>query len=85
MNVKTLLWAIVGGVAITLLTGLLSNTPEPWVGATFYGYPMPWLTRLVLAPEYLPWKIDALGLIVDLVAWFAVTGVALFGLARLKK
>lgn len=85
MNVKTLLWSITGGVAVTVLTGLVPNSPYPWLGATFYGYPLQWLTKLILAPEYFPWRINPTGLIADLITWWAVTAAALFALARIKK
>jgi len=85
MNVKTLLWSIIGGVAITVLTGLLPNSPYPWLGATFYGYPMQWLTKSVLSPEYFPWRIIPTGLIADLFAWWTVILAALFALTKVKK
>ena len=74
MNATILLSAIIGGVAITLLTGLFFNrekllllvsntTPVPEV-VQLYGYPFPWL---VMAPEYFPWRIDVLNLVADVV------------------
>jgi hypothetical protein len=61
-----------GGIAITLLTGLYPI--ETRLGATMYGLPVAWLVRRVTAPEYGPWYIDWLGLIVDVLVW---TGVVL--------
>jgi len=84
MKVKIVLAAILGGVIVTLLTGLISNTPPMLLGATHYGHPFAWLTRLVLAPEYFPWRIDVSTLIADIVIWTLVIGVILFLFWRRK-
>jgi len=84
-KVKTLLLSVLGGVVVTLLTGLVSNTPEAWLGATFYGYPLRWLTRLVLAPEYFPWRIDPASLIVDIIVWTAAVMAVVFVVTKVKK
>jgi len=85
MMVRILFWSILGGVVITLLTGLVSNTPATWVGAVLYGYPLAWLSRLVLAPEYFPWRIDWANLILDILVWVTIIRIALFMLTRPKK
>jgi len=84
MKVKIILAAILGGVIVTLLTGLISNTPPMLVGATHYGYPFAWLTRLVIAPQYFPWRFNILTLIVDIVIWTLVIGIILFVFSRRK-
>jgi hypothetical protein len=76
--------SLVGGVVITLLTGLLSNMPAPLLGSEHYGYPLPWLFRLILAPEYFPWRVDVMALVVDVVIWTIVIGVVLFVLTKIK-
>lgn len=76
-----LLSSIIGGLIITLLTGLISNTPPMLVGATHYGYPFAWLTRLVLAPEYFPWRVNALTLVADMIVWAVIIGIVLRVLA----
>jgi hypothetical protein len=78
MNVKILVPIMVGGLVIALLTGLVSNTPPMLVGATHYGLPLAWLFRLVIAPEYFPWRVDIARLLVDTVVWAAVVAVVLF-------
>lgn len=83
--VRILFWSILGGVVITLLTGLVSNTPAMWVGAALYGYPLAWLLRLVLAPEYFPWRIDWVNLVLDILVWVTIVRIALFMLMRPKK
>lgn len=84
MNVRLLLYAVIGGVIVTLLTGLIINTPPMLVGATHYGHPFAWLIRLVLAPEYYPWQVDVLNLVADIIVWTAVVGVVLLILGRRK-
>jgi hypothetical protein len=54
---------------VTFLTGLVENTLSQGLGATWYGFPAGWLYRLVLGPEYYPWRMDALGLILDVLFW----------------
>ena len=85
MNVKVVVSAIVGGVVITLLTGLIPNMPEMLVGATWYGYPLAWLSRLVLAPEYFPWRADSFNLAADIVFWVVILGVVLFIAKKVRK
>lgn len=81
---KIVILSLIGGVVITLLTGLLLNMPAPLLGAEHYGYPLPWLFRLILAPGYFPWRVDVVALVVDLVAWTIVIGVALFAWSKIK-
>jgi hypothetical protein len=78
MNVKILISVVIGGLAIALLTGLVSNTSPMLMGATRYGLPMAWLFRLVIAPEYFLWRVDIARLLADTAVWAAV--VASFAL-----
>jgi hypothetical protein len=80
LKTKTLVFAIIGGVIITLVTGLINNTPEMLVGAVYYGYPLAWLEMLVIAPQYFPWVVRPLRLILDIVVWAIVAWVILFAL-----
>jgi len=82
MATKTVIYSVIGGVVVTLLTGLISNTPAMLVGAMHYGYPLAWLVRLVLAPEYFPWRVNVPNLIVDLVIWIIIAGMAVTVLTR---
>ena len=82
--IKILIFSLIGGVLITLLTGLLSNTPALLLGAEHYGYPFAWILRLVLAPEYFPWRVDTLALAADVVIWTIPVGVALFAWAKIR-
>jgi hypothetical protein len=80
MIAKLVMFSVVGGVVATLLTGILKNTVL--LGAEHYGYPMAWLIRLVLAPEYFPWRVNMLNLIVDLVFGTVIAGIVVAVLMR---
>jgi len=77
--------AVAVGVAITLLTGLIENTPNMLVGAVHYGYPLAWLVRMIVAPEYNPWAVRPMGLVIDLVVWSAVIFVILYAATLSRK
>jgi hypothetical protein len=81
---KIVILSLIGGAVISLLTGLLLNMPAPLLGAEHYGYPLPWLFRLILAPEYFPWRVDLAGLLGDVAVWTIVVGVALFAWTKIK-
>lgn len=85
VELKKVLIAVVGGVAITLVTGLMSNTPAMLVGATWYGYPLVWLIRMVVAPEYFPWKVEIVGLLADIVVWTLIVLIILMVAMRKPK
>jgi hypothetical protein len=86
MNGKKIFVVSVGlGIAATLLTGLADLTPYGLVGARWYGFPATWLRYLVIAPQYNPWKVDAVGLVVDIVLWSAVIGLVLRGVLGPKR
>ncbi|WP_455367306.1 hypothetical protein [[Eubacterium] cellulosolvens] len=78
MNLKKIFFPILGGVGITLLTGLFSNMTLMLVGASHFGYPLAWLVRLILAPEYFPWRVNVVNLIVDVAFWSAIIGFIWF-------
>ena len=85
MATKTVIYSVIGGAVVTLLTGVISNTPAMLVGAMHYGYPLAWLMRLVLAPEYFPWRVNVPNLVVDLVIWIIIVGMAVTVLTRRRK
>jgi len=82
---KLLVLAAIGGIVVTLLTGLLENTPEMLVGAVWYGYPLAWLVRMVVAPQYFPWVLRPLRLIADLVFWAVIVAIVLLAYTKTKK
>lgn len=70
--VKTVVLAVAIGIVITLLTGLIDHTPEGLMGAAWYGFPLAWLVRMVVAPQYNPYVVRPLRLVADIVAWTIV-------------
>jgi hypothetical protein len=84
-SIKTLVFAIIGGIVITLLTGLINRTPPMLVGAVYYGYPFAWLEMLVIAPQYFPWVVRPVRLILDIVVWTIVVWVILFVVSKIRK
>jgi hypothetical protein len=64
--------SIAVGAALALLTGLVDVTPPGLVGATWYGLPLPWLYRLVVAPQYNPWNVNSISLILDIGFWCVI-------------
>ncbi len=84
-SLKLLALAAIGGIVITLLTGLVENTPEMLVGAVWYGYPLAWLVRIVVAPEYNPWVPRPLRLIADIVFWTIIVAIILFAYTKMRK
>jgi len=80
-----LLISILGGVLVTLLTGLFPTTPPLLVGATWYGFPLAWLIRMIVAPEYNPWRIELLNFFADIVIWFVIVAIVVFAVERLRK
>jgi hypothetical protein len=86
MNVTNrLLVSILGGELLTLLTGLVPNTPPMLVGAEHYGFPLAWLLRLVIAPEYNPWRMDLPNFFADIVVWSVIVFVIVFVLEKTRK
>lgn len=85
MNLKIILCSIIGGVIVTLLTGLILNTPPMLAGATHYGFPFAWLTRLMIAPEHFPWRVNVLNLIADIIILAIIVGIILSFLTKVKK
>jgi hypothetical protein len=84
-HLKTIIFALIGGVVITLVTGLLDHTPEMLVGAVYFGYPFAWLEMLVVAPQYFPWVVRPVRLVLDIVVWTIVVWVILFVVFRTRK
>jgi hypothetical protein len=80
---KILALAAVGGIAVTLLTGLLGNTPEMLVGAVWYGYPLAWLVRIIV-PGF-PYVVRPLRFLVDILFWTVIAGIILFAYTKIRK
>jgi len=80
-----LLVSILGGELLTLLTGLIQSTPPMLVGAEHFGFPFAWLFRLVIAPQYNPWRMDLLSFFADIVVWSVIVFVIVFVLEKARK
>ena len=80
-----LLVSIFGGEIITLLTGLFSNTPQMMVGAEWFGSPLAWLIRMIVAPEYNPWRIEFVNFLADVVVWSVILLVIVFIVEKVRK
>jgi hypothetical protein len=77
----TVVASLAAGIVAALLTGLIDVTPSGLVGATWYGYPLTWLRRLIIAPQYYPWRFDWFNLVLDAAFWCAVAvAIGLSGL-----
>lgn len=84
-NSVILVISTVSGLVLTLISGLTPSTPQGLVGAGWFGYPFTWLYRLVLAPQYNPWRFNAAGFVSDLVVYAVlIAAVLLFTRATLK-
>ena len=82
---RRLVVSILGGVIIALLTGLFSNTPEMLLGAEHYGIPFAWLIRMIVAPEYNPWRIEFLNFLADVVVWSVILFVIVLIVEKIRK
>ncbi|MDE1833476.1 MAG: hypothetical protein KGH58_03600 [Candidatus Micrarchaeota archaeon] len=74
--------SVIGGVIIALLTVLVNSTPGGLVGATWYGWPESWLIRMVVAPQYNPWNVQWVGLVVDAIVWIVIVAIVMLAANR---
>jgi len=85
MNMKRLALAVIGGVAITLLTALINHSPACtriacMVGEVYNGYPLAWLEMLAGAS----WFVRPVRLVVDVVAWTIGAWIVIFGVSKVR-
>jgi hypothetical protein len=83
MDRKIIIGALIGGIVITLATGLV-EAPS-MMGATNYGYPFVWLTQLIIAPEFFPWRIHPVRLVLDVIVWSVPVWIILYVVMRKKR
>lgn len=92
LNTKRMvIFSVVGGVVISLLTGLVPNLEKSpdLMGEVWYGYPVAWLMRVV--PESLrefwprPYEVEFLPLVVDSIAYTIGLGALLFSTRIAKR
>ena len=72
--------SIIYGSAITLITGFFTH--KILIGATWFGYPLHWLVRMVVSPEYFPYKIVWLNFIIDIIIWSVIVFIILVVIFR---
>ncbi|HVA83190.1 MAG TPA: hypothetical protein VNF06_03440 [Candidatus Aquilonibacter sp.] len=84
MDTKFAIESIVGGVVITAITGLYNNMTG-LIGATPYGFPATWIRWLAVGPQYSPWQVDPVGLVIDLVVWIVVVAIILAVIKKYRK
>jgi len=82
---KSLILAVIGGGVITLLTGLISHSPECTrvacvAGDIYDGYPLAWIEMLVGAP----WFVRPFRLLIDIVTWTIGVWVVMFGVSKVR-
>lgn len=82
---RLVMFAVIGGVMATFLTGLIENTPTGLVGAVWYGYPLAWLIRMVVAPQYSPWVVEPFQLILDIILWTLIIAIVIFAYTKIGK
>ena len=85
MNKMIIVFSIIGGIIVTLVTGLILNTPPMLVGASHFGYPFPWLIKLIIHPKYFPWRVNILYLVVDIIIWSVIIGIISFIALKIRK
>ena len=59
-------------------TILLDVTPQGLLGSVWYGYPVAWAVRAVVAPQYNPWSYDYFAFAEDALFWFVVAFVVMY-------
>lgn len=80
LRVKSLFWAIVCGVLLSLATGLIENQPEASIiGFTYYGYPLVWLVTKTLHPT----EFRFTSLAVDAAFWITISFLVLIFLEKI--
>ena len=82
VDVRFLVVSLAAGIALTVLSGLVPMVTL--VGATRYGFPLTWMSRLVLAPEHYPWRFNITYFIVDAVIWSFIIAAARLLISRTR-
>lgn len=75
--------AIIVGLVITLITGIINTTPSGLLGATWYGWPFAWRIVPVVPNPVATYRIWQF--IGDFIIWFVVAFVILFLAKKLRK
>lgn len=81
MNAKALVASVLCGLAIALLTGLISYALRAVVNTCSHGYPLPWLTTCLGQQSQAFW-VNIPNLVIDIALWSVVVSVALLMLKK---
>jgi hypothetical protein len=80
---KLIFISLTFGIVITLVSSLFSHPNV--VGANWWGYPLTWLTQVVVSPEYSPpLNVNWFNLIIDIIFWTIISLVIIFALFKKK-
>jgi hypothetical protein len=71
-------FSVPAAILISYATLWVDSTPRGLIGATWYGYPVAWAFRGILAPIYNPWSYDYFAFAEDVFFWFAVSFFILY-------
>ncbi|VVB75601.1 Uncharacterised protein [Candidatus Tiddalikarchaeum anstoanum] len=89
MELKTkIIYSVIGGLCISLLTGLFQTPYYAILGANLWGLPFPWLTQAVLGPDVAaPFNIIWVSVFFNVVIWSVVLflGIELFEIGKKKE
>jgi len=55
------------------------------LGTAHYGYPIPWLIRFQIPPQYPTWGIEPLSFFADVAIWSVTVGIVLLALEKAKR
>ncbi len=80
---RKVVYGVIIGLVITLITGVINTTPYGLVGATWYGFPAAWRIVLVTATPATNYHI--VNFILDWIFWIVVALVLLMVLWKKKK
>ena len=95
MNARILIGAVLGGIAITFVTGWIQGIllytlagglqvlTGPLYGATNYGLPFVWRTVIVYPGS--PTDYHTIGLVADLAIWASIVELAQYAASARKK
>jgi hypothetical protein len=70
---SSLIFALLVGLSVTLITGLVDVTPTDLVGATWHGLPLAWFYVIVYPGS--PWTVDWINFADDLALWVVISFV----------
>lgn len=80
---KMLIFAIIGGIVITLITGMINTTPAGLLGASWYGWPFAWRIVPVVPDPVASYNIAKF--VGDFIIWFVVVFAVLLLWLKIKK